>query len=235
MQYAVRVADRIIAISEQTKRDLVQFFQADERKIRVVYQGCNAIYRQPVSAEHVKQVQVTYALPPKYVLYVGALEERKNLHTLIAAMEEGAIQLPLVLIGAQSAYGEHLRSLAKQKGVDLCFVPKVAQADLPAIYKGAEVFVYPSIFEGFGIPILEAMCVGVPVVTSTGSCFAETGGKAALYANPADPKEMADQVKKVLEDKALRERMIQEGFAQAERFSDEQVAANLIRVFAELE
>ncbi|MBQ7631326.1 MAG: glycosyltransferase family 4 protein [Paludibacteraceae bacterium] len=235
MKYAVRVADRIIAISEQTKRDIVHFFHADERKIRVVYQGCNAIYRQPVSEEQVQQVRVQYGLPPQYVLYVGALEERKNLHTLIEAMAIGAIRLPLVLVGAPSAYGERLRQLAEQKGVSLCFVPHAVQTDLPAIYKGAEVFVYPSIFEGFGIPILEAMCVGVPVVTSTGSCFAETGGNAALYANPLAHNEIAQALQQVVGDSVLRERMIRDGYAQAALFSDERVATNLIRVFAELE
>ena len=102
--------------------------------------------------------------------------------------------------------------------------------DLPAVYKGAEVFCYPSVFEGFGIPILESMCVGTPVLTSKGSCFGETGGDAALYADPLQPGEIGSSLSRILADTALREKMRKAGFEQADKFTDEKVAANLARV-----
>ena len=234
VRYALRVADIVIAISEQTKQDLMCYFDADETKIQVVYQGCSNIYRQTVSSQQVEDVKRRYDLPDKYLLYVGALEQRKNLHRLIEALRLAGITIPLVLVGAPSVYGEQLKRQAEQAHVSLVFRHSIPQADLPAIYKGAELFVYPSIFEGFGIPILESMCVGTPVVTSTGSCFAEVGGKAALYANPLDPKEMALVLQTAFQDEALRERMRRDGYKQADLFTDERVAANLIKVYAGL-
>lgn len=234
VRYALRAADVIMAISEQTKQDLVDYFAADATKIQVVYQGCSQVYRQPISEEQVAQVRMQYHLPAHYLLYVGALEERKNLHRLIAALDEAKITIPLVLVGAPSTYGEKLCKQAEQLHVHVQCLSAVPQQDLPAIYKGAKVFVYPSIFEGFGIPILEAMCVGTPVVTSTGSCFAEVGGSAAKYANPMDYGEIARVLQSVIGDSNLRAHMQREGYKQVELFTDERVAANLIKVYSGL-
>ncbi len=235
VQYACDYADRIIAISEQTKQDLIHYFHADESKIRVVYQGCHKQFREAVSEEMVSRVRQIYTLPENYLLYVGAIEPRKNLLNLVQALAENKIQVPLVIMGAYSAYTEQVAKTAAQSGVQIQFLHGIPFGDFPAIYRGAEVFVYPSIFEGFGIPILEAMCVGVPVVTSTGSCFEETGGAAALYADPYQPKEIGRQIERILSDKALRAGMVRKGHEQAEKFTDEQVAHNLLAVYKELE
>lgn len=234
VRYACTHADLIIAISEQTKQDLIHYFHADAQKIRVVYQGCSNLYRKPVTDAQVAQVRSQYNLPERYMLYVGALEERKNLHRLIEAVVTAKIEVPLVLVGAMSAYGEQLCRLAEKAGVHMQICSDVPQADLPAFYKGAELFVYPSLYEGFGIPVLEAMCIGTPVVTSTGSCFAETGGDAALYADPLQPEQIGAQLVRVLSDADLRNRMITKGQAQAERFTDEKVASSLIQIYHEL-
>lgn len=229
VQYACDHADIIIAISEQTKRDIIEFFHADERKIRVVYQGCNNRFRESVTETQQAAVCERYSLPAHYVLTVGAIEPRKNLSNLIEAMHAASIDLPLVAVGGKSAYAEQMARLAKQRGVDLRFLHALPFEDLPAVYKMADVFCYPSIFEGFGIPILEAMCIGTPVLTSTGSCFAETGGEAALYADPYQPKQIGAQLSRILADAALRQTMRTKGFAQAQLFTDEQVVANLVR------
>ena len=234
VQYACDYADLIIAISEQTKRDIMEFFNADERKIRVVYQGCNNRFRESVSAECLTRVKAQYALPERYVLTVGAIEPRKNLRNLIAAMHHAHIELPLVAIGGKSAYAEQMAQLAHERNITLQMIHNMPFADLPAIYKAAEVFCYPSIFEGFGIPILESMCIGTPVLTSIGSCFAETGGEAALYADPYQSEQIGEQLSRILSDTALRETMRAKGFAQAERFTDERVVANLLAVLSEL-
>lgn len=233
VRFACKAADTIIAISEQTKRDMIEFFHADESKIRVVYQGCSNIFRQPISAEQIAEVKKKYDLPENYLLDVGAIEPRKNLKKLIQAMAAAKIDLPLVAIGGHSKYADEAAALAQQSGVTLLLRHGVTFADFPAIYKGAEVLCYPSIFEGFGIPILEAMCVGTPVLTSTGSCFAETGGEAALYANPLDIEEIGAQLNRILTNNHLRQEMVAKGAVQANRFTDEQVAKNLIRVLQE--
>ena len=231
VQYACEHADLIIAISEQTKRDIMDFFHADERKIRVVYQGCNNRFRKPVSENSVQTVKQKYALPDNYLLAVGAIEPRKNMQNLIEAISLAGIDLPLVAVGAQSKYALQMSNMAKERKVELIFLHNLHFADLPAVYKGAEVFCYPSIFEGFGIPILEAMCVGTPVLTSTGSCFAETGGNAARYANPMHPEEIAQQLADILSSSQIRQAMIEKGYEQANLFADETVASNLIRAY----
>ena len=234
VQYACDHATRIIAISEQTKQDLVQFFHANEAKIRVVYQGCNNCFRMPVSEEKVKAAKTKYGVPDRYIIDVGAIEPRKNLRNLLYAMAGAHIDLPLVAVGGKSKYAEQMRALATRLGMRLTMLHEVEFTDFPALYKGAECLVYPSIYEGFGIPILEAMCVGTPVLTSTGSCFEETGGKAALYADPNDPTIIGEQLVRLLSDKALRTERVQLGHQQAEYFTDERVACNLLSVYNEL-
>ena len=231
VQYACKHADLIIAISEQTKSDIIEYFHADERKIHVVYQGCNNRFREPVSAQQLEEVRKRYALPDRYLLAVGAIEPRKNLKRLIEAMNIAQTDLPLVAVGGKNAYAEELAKYAKERKVDLRYLHNLPFEDLPAVYKGAELFCYPSIFEGFGIPILEAMCIGTPVLTSKGSCFAETGGDAALYADPVNPEEIAAQLTRVLSDETLRKQMIAKGHEQAEQFTDEKVVNNLLKIY----
>lgn len=231
VQYACDHATRIIAISEQTKQDLIQFFHADEAKISVVYQGCNNRFRMPVSEEEMKAAKTKYGLPERYIIDVGAIEPRKNMQRLLYAMAEAHIDLPFVAVGGKSKYAEQMRALATRLGVRLIMLHGVNFADFPALYKGAECLVYPSLYEGFGIPILEAMCVGTPVLTSTGSCFEETGGEAALYADPNDPIAIGLQLQRLLTDEALRADLAERGKQQAEKFSDEAVAHNLLEVY----
>lgn len=231
VKYACRVADLIIAISEQTKRDLVNFFHADESKIRVVYQGCNNRFRESITNEQIANVKKQYGLPDRYLLDVGAIEPRKNLKNLIKAIHEAKMDIPLVAIGGKSKYALQCNALAEELGVHLVLKHDIPFADFPAIYKGAPVLCYPSVFEGFGIPILEAMCVGTPVLTSTGSCFAETGGDAALYADPYNPSQIGEQLQRILTDELLRQQMVEKGYKQADKFTDEEVAANLIEAY----
>jgi glycosyltransferase involved in cell wall biosynthesis len=229
MRYALRVADVIIAISEQTKRDIVSYFGIDEQRIQVVYQGCSNRFREPFPASRLAEVRSKYRLPERFILTVGAIEPRKNLKHLIEAMHMANIDLPLVAVGGKSAYAAQMADLAKARKVDLRLLHTVPFDDLPAVYKAAELFCYPSIFEGFGIPILESMCIGTPVLTSTGSCFAETGGDAAAYADPMNPQEIADRLTEIVNSPELRQSMTEKGYRQAERFTDERVAANLLR------
>jgi len=228
-----RIADKIIAISKQTKCDLIEYMGIDARKIEVVYQGCNPIFKQLVSEEMRKNVLSKYNLPSGYMLIVCAIEKRKNHEIILKAMHAGQIGIPLVIVGRPSAYKKELLQLISEYKLDekVIFLHDVETSELPAIYKSAALFVYPSLFEGFGIPILEALTSGVPVITSKGSCFEETGGKAARYIAHDDAEELADAICEITGNNTLAQQMITEGYLHAELFSDENIANSLMRVY----
>lgn len=231
--HACKTADKIIAISRQTKEDLVEFFHADEQKIDIVYQGCNQIFREPVSQEQKEEVRSKYRLPENFILNVGAIEKRKNAGRIIEALHIGNIDMPLVIIGSPTDYKKELESLIDKWKLNqqILFIHNAPSCDLPAIYSMASVFVYPSIFEGFGIPILEALCVGTPVITSSGSCFREAGGPDSLYVNPQNAEELASALKRTLTDTALREHMISQGKNFADNFTDEKIMNHLMKIY----
>ncbi len=234
--HACKVADRIIAISEQTKQDLIHFFDADERKIDIVYQGCNNIFREPVSQEYKRDIRVKYNLPEQFILYVGAIEKRKNAGMIVEAIHRKNIDIPLVIVGAPTDYTKEVRMLVRKYGLEkqVFFVHNVENADLPPFYALSLLFVYPSIFEGFGIPVLEAICTGTPVITSRGTCFEEVGGPDTIYVNPLDAYELGDSICKVLNDTYLRNNMIDQGLVFSKKFTDEQIAQNLVNVYLKL-
>jgi glycosyltransferase involved in cell wall biosynthesis len=233
-KYACRVADRIIAISEQTKRDIIKYFDADENKISVVYQGCNNIFRVPVS-DHAKElIRKKYNLPECFLLNVGAIEKRKNVALIIEAMQRKHIDAHLVVVGKpDSSYFEEVSELISRYGLEsqVHFIHNAMTADLPAIYSLSEMFIYPSVFEGFGIPILEALCTGTPVISSLGSCFEETGGPNSRYINPENADELGEAILEVLNDSLLRKEMKLKGLEFSEQFTDQRVAQNLMNVY----
>jgi len=235
-RHSCRVADQIIAISEQTKTDFIEFFDVPAEKIDVVYQGCNNIFREKISEEQKAAVRRKYNLPETYLLNVGAIEKRKNLATVIHAIYRENIDLPLVAVGNKTAYTDEINTLSAQYKLEkqVFLLHNVEIADLPAIYAMAEIFIYPSVFEGFGIPILEALCVGTPVITSRGSCFAETGGQSSIYVDYDNAGEMAAAIQRILSDNLLREKMKMDGLLHAGLFTDEKVAANLMKVYQKL-
>ncbi|MDR1592560.1 MAG: glycosyltransferase family 4 protein [Prevotellaceae bacterium] len=235
-QYSCRVADRIIAVSEQTKRDFIEFFDADPAGIDVVYQGCDNRFRHTIEASTLDEVRRKYRLPTDFLLTVGAIERRKNLEITLHAMHQGGIDAPLVVVGNPTDYLHSLKNLINTLGLHgrVIFLHHVPTDDLPAIYRMASVMVYPSLFEGFGIPILEALCSGVPVVTSDGSCFRETGGKSSIYVSPTDAEAMNHALKRTLSDSTLRETMIADGRLHAETFNDETIAKALLNVYTHL-
>jgi len=231
-----RIADSIIAISEQSKRDAIEFFNADAAKVEVVYQGCNNIFRQKATPEEKEHIKAKYNLPADYMLFVGAIEPRKNIATILQAISQEKIDIPLVVVGRQTDYTKELLKLANELSISaqVQFLSQVETNDLPAIYQLAQLFIYPSIFEGFGIPILEALCSETPVITSVGSCFEETGGKYSLYVQPQNAEEIGASLLKVLSDSNLRETMKKEGLLYSEKFTDDKIAQNLMAVYQKL-
>lgn len=229
---ACRRADLIVAISEQTKRDYMTFFGVEENRIRVVYQGCNEVFWNPVSGQRMEEVISRYQLPPSYVLSVGALEERKNQTRLIESMAAAQIDMPLVLIGRGNPQRiQTLRDTARHYGVDLRIVTNACTEDMPALYRGASVFAYPSLFEGFGIPILEAARCQVPIVTSTGTCFEEIADKGALYVDPTQVGAIGEAIRKTLEDTDATKRRVALAVTNTEKFRAERIAQNMMQVY----
>jgi glycosyltransferase involved in cell wall biosynthesis len=234
VQYGARNATRIIAVSGQTRDDIIRLLKVDESRIRVVYQGCHRQFYTRVSPEARAYTRSQFALPKEYLLYVGTIEERKNLLKIVAALHEGSIDYPLVVVGRKTPYYQQVRNYIEKNGMhQVLFLDHVQVSDLPAIYQSSTGFIYPSAYEGFGIPILEALNSGVPVITTAGGCLAETAGKGGLLIDPENREQMINAIRQVLEDSGLRDRLIREGGAHALKFREEQTIPALYKVYLE--
>jgi glycosyltransferase involved in cell wall biosynthesis len=234
---ACRQADRILATSFQTKEDIVKFLAVDADTIDVVYQGCHPNFKKSFTAEQIRVVKTKYKLPQHYILNVGTIEARKNVALLIKALARlpKDTQMHVVIIGRPTAYKQEIIRQAQVLNVvdQVIFLHDVSFEDLPAIYQGARVFVYPSFFEGFGIPIVEALESAVPVIAATGSCLKEAGGPASFYFNPQHDEELAAQLTKVLSDDQLRLQMVLAGKKHAAHFQPDVIAAQLTAIYAQ--
>ncbi len=245
-KYACNNADKIIAISQQTKQDIIRYYKIPEDKITVCYQSCNPAFAEIVSEEKKKSVAALYNLPEQFYLYVGSIIERKNLLLICKALKKLTTSIPLVVIGNGGAYKQKVKAFIAENVLTdrVIFLSEDLSAkssesfksafDFPAIYQQATAMIYPSIFEGFGIPVLEALCSRLPVITSNVSCLPETGGDAALYINPADENEMAEAMKRVANDQALKNSMIEKGILHATNFTQQKCASAVMNVYKAL-
>lgn len=223
----------IIAISEATKRDIVRYFGIREDKISVVYQGCAPIFKQPVADEVKKRVRSEYNLPTRYILNVGSIESRKNLLLVVQALTHLPEDVKLVAVGKQTPYMKQIKAFIRQHQLEkrVQVFHKVPFADLPAFYQMASLFVYPSRFEGFGIPIIEAIHGGLPVIAATGSCLEEAGGPSSAYVDPNDEKAWAKRINEIWCSPSLAEQMKRKGFQYVQCFSDENIALKLMKLY----
>ena len=235
---ACRCADRVIAVSEYTKQEIMHYYHTPESKIDVVYQGCDPVFSQEIEEGKLQEVKARYQLPDKFVLYVGSIEERKNLMLVAKAMAKlnRRAAIHVVAVGRRTAYVDKIQDFLKAQGIDhlFHFYHQVPYADLPSFYKWASTFAYPSRIEGFGIPLLEAISSGVPAIGCTGSCLEEAGGPNCIYVNPDDAKGMADAILRTCTDEDLRLHMISEGKKYALNFSDEKLSHDLMKVYENL-
>lgn len=224
-KYACRQADRIIAISEQTKKDIIELYQIEPAKIDVIYQSCDDVFKTIKSREEKDNIKRKYQLPSTYVLYVGTVEERKNLLLLIRALPNIDPEIPLIVIGRATAYTSVVKHEINKLGLQerVVFLDSVPFQDLPAIYQMASCFVLPSYYEGFGIPIIEALYSKVPVVAATGSCLEEAGGPDSLYVSPDDHQALSSAINTVLHSDSLQEKMKQKGFEYVQKFNSDVV------------
>lgn len=226
-------ADRIIAISENTKQDIVEWLDIDPDKIDVVYHGCHARFGVPVQASDVVEVKARYHLPESYLLYVGAHKGYKNIELALEALAALPKDTRLVVVGNHTPYTERLREHILSLDIDdrVDMLSGVADEDMPAIYAAAEMLLCTSRHEGFSIPIVEAMTVGIPVIAVHGTCHEEAGGEAAIYVSPDDSEELADNVQIVRSSPELRSRMITMGKEQVSRFRPEVTAYNILNCY----
>lgn len=228
-----RNADRIIAVSERTKKDIIEFYGISPRKIDVVYQGCDASFREMPTPTMMAAVKNRYQLPDRFILQVGTIEKRKNLELTVRALSALPEDVKLVAVGRDRGYLAHVATVAKECGVNgrIKVLTKVPMAELPALYRQASVVVYPSFYEGFGIPILEALECGRPVVAATGSCLEEAGGDAAYYVSPTSPREMANALKATLSGGPEIVSRIARGKIHASRFDNAEIASRIAEVY----
>ena len=234
--HACRTADHIVAISEQTRNDIIEFLDISPEKITVIYQGCSPDFRKSFSKEVFLEIKERYKLPDRYLLYTGTIEERKNLLGIAKAIHVSGIDIPLVVIGRKTEpyYRKVLEYINSNNLKSIIFPGKVTNGDLPALYQNAECFLYPSFFEGFGIPIVEALVSKTPVITSNTGCFPEAGGPGSIYVDPYDPGMIGDAILRVVKNKDVREKMVNIGSAHALKFRDEVIAEAYMKLYNSL-
>ena len=226
----LKEASRIIAISECTKRDILHYGDFPEDKIDVIYQGCSNRFRQSVSDADKERVKKKYNLPKNFILNVGSIEKRKNV--LLAVKASGCLRdaFEMVIVGKHTKYTDEVLDYVKKNGLEnrVHILHGIPDEDLPVIYHLAQVFVYPSRYEGFGIPIIEAIQTGLPVVACTGSCLEEAGGPDCLYVNPDDVEGMAKAIEQAVAEKDSRVPKAQE---YIKRFENSNLAAQVIEEY----
>ena len=244
-KYACRHADKIIAMSIQTKQDLIDYYKIPEGKIEVCYPSSMKFFDRKASEAEKQKIKETYKLPDQFFLSVGSIIPRKNLITICKAYNElkGKMNIPLIVIGKGGKYKEEVKQYVAINGLNdrIIFLndePHVQNIagfkngeDFPAIYQQALCMIYPSVFEGFGLPILEALQSGLPVITSNVSCLPETGGDAAYYVDPLSVQEMAGAIETIATNEQLRKEMIAKGYEHAAFFSQERRAERVMELY----
>lgn len=240
-KYSAKHAKKVFTISNSSKNDILKAYEKDPEDVVVTYPGLR-LEMQHMSLDMTKeQLQKKYNISGNYVLFVGTLQPRKNITRLIEAFakvkkEAKQKDLELVIVGKKGWLYEEILQAPKKFDIKerVLFLDFVTDEDLPSLYSNAEVFVLPSLYEGFGLPVLEAMKYGCPVITSNVSSLPEAGGEAALYIDPTNVKQMTGMIEKVLEDKSLREDMIKKGYEHVKKFSWEKTAKKTLEILEEV-
>ncbi len=231
-KYACQVADIVIAISEQTKNDIIEFLGVDPKKIRVVYQGCHNIFKTEITKSRREDVLKKYKLPTEFILNVGTIEKRKNALTIVKAVKD--IDINLVIVGRKTAYFKEIETYIKANnlGHKIYFLEGLTLEELASLYQQAILSIYPSIFEGFGIPILESIFSKTPVITTKSGVFPEAGGECSIYLeNPLDEKEMKTAIEDLLFNEEKRTQIVEKSLEFVQKFTDEKIAKNLIQIY----
>lgn len=238
--HAVRHADLLVTVSEFTKAEVMQAYAVDAQRIRVVYPGINADFHAQHPPALIAQALQRYGIRAPYLLFVGLQEPKKNLVRLLEAfaLARGSLSQPyqLVLVGASGPATPDIvkRAAELNLGDDLLLTGHVAKADLPLLYAGAETFIFPSLYEGFGIPVIEAMASGTPVIASNVASLPEVVGNAGLLIDPLNSVDLAEAIHAVLSNAELKQGLIQRGFIQASQFSWAEMARQYFQIYQDL-
>jgi glycosyltransferase involved in cell wall biosynthesis len=233
--HAAQIADLILAVSLQTKMDLINFYKIPEEKIHVCYQGYHPIYSTNPDYETLQRVKEQFQLHQPFCLFVGTIEARKNLLTAVKAIAP-LPEVQLVAVGRNTAYGREVLRYATANGLQhrVKFIEGLDLKSLHALYHLARLFVYPSIIEGFGIPLLEAQASGLPVISSKGGCFAEAGGPHSRYLEYGEVADWTAAINALWHDEGSRNQMQIAGLVHARKFSDAPIADNLASTYSEI-
>jgi len=226
-------ADKIIAISEQTKLDVIHYLKVPESKIEVVYQGCHASFKEKQSEEILNQIKEKFNLPDRFLLNVGTIEPRKNLLNIVKSLKDSKI--PLVVVGAKKPkYFKLIKKEIQKSKIEVQFLSGVSMEELGGIYRLAEIFIYPSFFEGFGIPVIEALFSETVVITSNTSCLPEAGGPDSVYVNPENVDDIRAKINFLWENESERNRRAEKGLRFVQKFNDEVIAEEVMKVYKSL-
>lgn len=239
-KYACKHADLILACSESSKNDICNFYSTNPDKIKVLYQSCNPEFKIQKNSAHKKSILDKYKLPNQFYLYVGSIEPRKNLLLLIEAYAQlhNDLKIPLVIVGRNSAFKQELLNKAAKHQLlnQIVFVHDLKSVqDLSAVYQSAEIFIYPSRYEGFGIPILEAAFSKTAIITSKSSSLPEAGGPHCIYFNPDNSEELCFQIEKIFTDPEFKKSSIEKTYGYAEiQFNNDTIQNQLMQYYKNL-
>lgn len=237
---SARRAAVIIAVSEATRQDIISAFHIPPQRVRVIYPSVGPDFQPEPDPARLAAFRARHGLPPRYLLYLGTLEPRKNLVTLVDAyarlLSEVPSSPPLILAGAKGWYYQPLFDRVRALGLErnVTFAGYVSREEQALWYAGAALFLYPSLYEGFGLPVVEALACGVPTLTSNGSSLPEAGGSVALQAPPDDARALARAMRDALADPTLADRVHVEGPRWTRRFSPEQMAWRYVNIYTEV-
>lgn len=219
---AVRRAHKIITISEATKQDIIKYYPKAKDKIKVIYLGWDNTDFKPLPRDEQQAFIDSHNYPDNYMLYTGRIETKKNVQNLIRAYRKGKFKWPLMLAGRPGNFGyDEIQAMIKNSDIkdDIILLGYVSQKNYVKLVASARMLVFPSKFEGFGLPILEAMACGVPVACSDMPVLHEVAGEAATYFDPDSVDDIKDKIQQVIDEDRLREIMIEKGYKRAEEFS----------------
>lgn len=232
-KHSCRHADSIVAISENTKNDICTYFSIPSERITVIKQACSSLYYELGCIQNPtvhQQIEQTFNLPAEFILCVGTIEERKNIALILKSytLLPASYRLPLVCIGQATKYQQKMQRLAAELKVDanIIWINQLTNIEhLIAFYQKASMLIYPSLYEGFGLPVAEALLCKLPVITSTTSSMPEAGGTHTLYTNPHDADELSSLIQRLLDDADLQHTMRERGYDYAMREFNPQVQA----------
>lgn len=239
-KYSIIRSDMIIADSNNTKNDIMDIFKIKENKVRVVYLAAGAKYVPVNDKNKILEIKQKYKIDRPYILFVGTLEPRKNILNVInsfsLAADKYKIEHDLILAGKRGWLYEPIYGLIKDSKYKerIRILDNISADELPAIYSEADLFVYPSLYEGFGLPPLEAMACGVPVITSNNSSLPEVVGDAAIKIDPKDIEQIAYETARVLNSNEIRDSLSKKGLERAKLFSWEKCAKDTIKIYEEI-